>query len=205
MRHGRVGAECANSHSWIQEQGNEAKEGGLSTGSVSWPLDTKGGREIRIHLDSGANVKGKMVYHIRQSLPAILRGEIAPIELIIANRLLDQYKQQDHPQALSQAAALLRQFVRRNLRTHILERGASALTATLTIVQAVDTAGSGGPLAASDHITKNLWNAESQASSVQGLAAWSDIVAFDTLDIKIHPTGVFHPRITILSSSSGIC
>jgi NADPH:quinone reductase-like Zn-dependent oxidoreductase len=129
-----------------------------------------------------------MICHIGQNLPAILRGEKAPIELMMADGLLDQYKQQCHPRALSQAAALLRQFVHRNPRAHILELEAPAMTATLTLLQALGTAESGGPLAASYHVTKKSWDEESQATALQELAAWSDIVAFDTLDIKQDPS-----------------
>jgi acyl transferase domain-containing protein/NADPH:quinone reductase-like Zn-dependent oxidoreductase len=184
----QVGPELEKFYIWMQDQETKAKEGNLGPGSATWLLDTKAERDIRTDLVAKASVQGSMVCRLGQNLHAILRGDKAPIELMMEEGLLEQYKQQDHPRAMSQAAALLRQIVHRNPRASILEVEAPSTASTLGMLQALGTIESGGPLAASYHIAKKSWDEESQAAALGEFAAWSDILAFETLDIKQDPS-----------------
>lgn len=183
----RAGAGREQFYTWMQEQQTKAKEGKLGPGSATWLLDTKAEREIRADLVAKASVQGSMVFRLGQNLPAILRGEKNTIELM-EDGLLEQYKQQHHPRAVAQAADLLRQIVHRNPRASILEVEAPSTASTLGMLEALGTTESGGPLAASYHIARTSWDEESQAAAREEFAVWSDVLAFETLDIKQDPS-----------------
>lgn len=184
----QLGGRHAQFYAWMQEQEIKAKSGRLGVGSAEWMLDSKAERELRIHLAAHASVQGAMVCRLGPYLAAILRGEKAALELMMQDGLLEKYQHQHQPRAVSQAAALLHQMVHRNPRMRILELGVGTGASTLPMLQALGTASSGGPLAASYHITNNLWDNEFETAARQEFAAWSDILAFGSLDIERDPS-----------------
>ncbi|KAH7019732.1 putative FSP1 [Ilyonectria destructans] len=174
-------------YSWMQHQVRLASSGRLGPSSGDWLSYSPSERVRRINLSAMASVTGEMVCLLGPYLVAMLRGERAPLELMMEAKLLNRYygEQPKLNRCFTQLATLLRLAVHKNPRVRILEIGAGTGSVTRHALQALGTAESGGPRAASYHYTDVSMGFFEAARDE--FSAWSDILAFDKLDIEQDP------------------
>ncbi|KAL7817789.1 polyketide synthase [Trichoderma gracile] len=142
------------------------------------------------HIDQMSKVRadGEMIRLLGSQLVPILRGELTPAEVMEQDKDLLARFYSETPRAKrtsSQLSGLLRHLVHKNPRARILEIGASTGGVTGSALGVLGTVTSGGPHASLYHYT-DLSDCGFDAAR-EGFAAWSDILAFDVLDIERDP------------------
>ncbi|KAH0494008.1 hypothetical protein TgHK011_000645 [Trichoderma gracile] len=141
------------------------------------------------HIDQMSKVRADGEIRLLGSqLVPILRGELTPVEVMEQDKDLLARFYSETPRAKrtsSQLSGLLRHLVHKNPRARILEIGASTGGITGSALGVLGTAASGGPHASLYHYT-DLSDCGFDAAR-EGFAAWSDILAFDVLDIERDP------------------
>ncbi|KAF5603009.1 polyketide synthase [Fusarium subglutinans] len=145
---------------------------------------------LRLGLISRAitnSVAGEMICRLGPHLANILRGKSAPLELMAQNNLLSRYYEESPglKRCFSQLSQLLRKIVHKNPRARILEIGAGTGSATRHALEVLGSRDSGGPLAELYHYTDISMGFFETAR--EDLSGWSDILAFDKLDIEQDP------------------
>ncbi|KAL2862548.1 uncharacterized protein BJX67DRAFT_296391 [Aspergillus lucknowensis] len=176
-------------HTWMQLQTTLAAEGKLAADSASWLEDTPEQRRALIEEVRNASINGETVCHLGPQLAAILRGEVAVLELLQENNLLLRYYRGSlkGDRCSEQAAEVLQALVHKNPRARILEIGAGTGALTNKALRKLGTSEDGNPLAELYHYT-DISHVFFQAAKEE-FAGWSDLLAFDTLDIEADPAG----------------
>ncbi|KAI1774978.1 putative FSP1 [Hypoxylon cercidicola] len=174
-------------YKWMQDQVKQASAGLLGPGSAYWTLDNSSERQRRIELAAKASVDGELVRRLGPHIAAILRREVAPLELMMEDELLYNYygNTLKSERCASQLAKLMRRVIHKNPRARILEIGAGTGGGTHALLQALGNAESGGPLAESFHFT-DISSGFFEAAR-QKFQAWGDFLTFDKLDIEQDP------------------
>nr|KMM71000.1 lovastatin nonaketide synthase [Coccidioides posadasii RMSCC 3488] len=126
-----------------------------------------------------ASPRGEMLCRVGPCLAAILRSQRAPQDLMDEGGLLEKWSS-NHDDGVSQGAALLRQIVHKQPRARVLEIGARLDVTTRAMLEAL------GPLGSLYHFTNASDDDFKHAE--QELAAWGDILMFDTLDVAKEPS-----------------
>ncbi|KAM0279893.1 hypothetical protein ACHAQH_004333 [Verticillium albo-atrum] len=188
-----LSGHMARFYTWMQDQVRLAKLGKLGPGSEQWLSHSTPEQMRRIQLASAASVTGEMVCRLGPQLAAMVRGETAPLELMMQDRLLTRYYGDAKlERCFTQLASLLRRAVHKNPRARILEIGAGTGSVTRHALTALGSAASGGPLAGLYHYTDVSQGFFEAARD--DFAAWSDLLVFDRLDIEANPaTQGFQP------------
>jgi acyl transferase domain-containing protein/NADPH:quinone reductase-like Zn-dependent oxidoreductase/SAM-dependent methyltransferase len=174
-------------HRWMQNQLDLAALRHLAPDSDTWISDGPQEREREVALAATQSVEGEMACHLGPHLLSMLRGDRAPLEVMMEGRLLYRYYAEAIRMgpSLVQLAALLRQVVHKNPRARILEIGAGTGGATRHMLKALGSTESGGPLAALWHFT-DVSSGFFEAARTE-FAVWSEILEFDKLDIEKDP------------------
>ncbi|KMU74437.1 LOW QUALITY PROTEIN: fatty acid synthase S-acetyltransferase [Coccidioides immitis RMSCC 3703] len=126
-----------------------------------------------------ASPRGEMLCRVGPCLAAILRSQRAPQDLMDEGDLLEKWSS-NHDDGASQGAALLRQIVHKQPRARVLEIGARLDVTTRAMLEAL------GLLGSLYHFTNASDDDFKHAE--QELAAWGDILMFDTLDVAKEPS-----------------
>ncbi|KAI0973114.1 hypothetical protein F4678DRAFT_478324 [Xylaria arbuscula] len=174
-------------HTWMLNLMKHAASGELGPNSDTWILDKQQDREHQIALAAEQSVEGEMVCRLGPLLLPMLRGERAPLEVMMERRLLYRYYADAIRMApsLAQLAILLRKIVHKNPRARILEIGGGTGGATRPMLRTLGTVKEGGPFAAFWHFT-DISSGFFEAARAE-FAAWADILEFDKLDIEKDP------------------
>ncbi|KAB8221883.1 hypothetical protein BDV33DRAFT_229960 [Aspergillus novoparasiticus] len=126
-----------------------------------------------------ASARGQMLCRMGPCLAAILCGQKAPHDLMNEGGLLEKWSS-DNDDSVAQAVALLRQIVHKRPRARVLEIGARLDGTTQAMLEAL------GQLGSLYHFSNTTDDEFKHAA--QELAAWSDILMFDTLDVAKEPS-----------------
>ncbi|RHZ46589.1 uncharacterized protein CDV56_102872 [Aspergillus thermomutatus] len=126
-----------------------------------------------------ASPRGEMLCRVGPCLAAILRSQKAALDLMNEGGLLEKWSS-NHHDGIPEGAALLRQIVHKRPRARVLEIGARLDGTTRAMLEAL------GPLGSLYHFS-NASDDEFKHAA-QELAAWSDILLFDTLDVANEPS-----------------
>ncbi|RMZ40965.1 polyketide synthase [Aspergillus flavus] len=126
-----------------------------------------------------ASPRGEMLCRVGPCLAAILRGQKALQDLTNEGGLLEKWSS-DNGDGVAQGAALLRQIVHKRPRARVLEIGARLDGTTRAMLEAL------GQLGSLYHFS-NATDDEFKHAG-QELAAWSNILMFDTLDVAKEPS-----------------
>ncbi|KAL4803093.1 hypothetical protein BDV18DRAFT_163154 [Aspergillus unguis] len=175
-------------YNWMQHQLKLDTDGRLTPESGCSLEDTAEERQALTERVRQASVNGEMVCHLGPHLPAILRQEKVPIELMMEGNLLNNYYRNALRCDISfpQTAGVLQHLIHKNPRARILEIGGGTGGMTRHALQKIGTSETGGPLVSSYHFT-DISPAFFKAAREE-FAAWEDIMLFDKLDIEIDPT-----------------
>lgn len=157
-----------------------------------------------------ASPRGEMLCRVGPDLAAILRSQKAPLDLMNEGGLLEKWSS-NHDDNVPQGAGLLRQIVHKRPRARVLEIDARLDGPTRAMLEAI------GPLGSLYHLTNALDDDFRHVE--QELAAWGDILMFDTLDVAKEPssqgfelgsydvviaTGIVQPSTQILTTAQAL-
>ncbi|KAL4734136.1 hypothetical protein BDV11DRAFT_175032 [Aspergillus similis] len=172
---------------WMQLQNKRAADGCLGPDSQRWLDDTPEQRKRLIAEVRDSSVNGEMACQIGPYLPAILRKQKQPLELMLEDNLLNRYYRDalKIDRALPQAARILEYIVHKNPRARFLEIGGGTGGFTRYALPKIGTSNTGGPLAELYHFT-DISSSFFEAAQKE-FAPWSDIMLFGKLDIEVDP------------------
>lgn len=172
-------------HVWMQEQLALARADQLGPDSSRWLRDDA---DLHLHTRTRAaagSVNGEMLARLGPQLPAMLRGEVEPLELMVEGRLLSRYYGEalKWQRANAQASELIRLVAHKNPRSRILEIGGGTGGCTELIVRAL---GGAKPVERYDFtdISGGFFEATRER-----LAEWQDVMTYSVLDIEKDPAG----------------
>lgn len=142
---------------------------------------------------SKANVVGEVVCKLGPSIPALLRNQITPLELLMNNALLERYYAESARLCRSyyQLGRLVESYCHKNPRARVLEIGAGTGAATMTVLTALDGASNSNktnqaPMAASyDYTDISVGFLDGARAK---FAAWGELLRYRVLDIERDPS-----------------
>nr|ALQ32969.1 putative polyketide synthase [Fusarium sp. NRRL 25184] len=180
-------AHFAKYYKWMQDQVELASGATLNTGGLVPRLRSTAEVERQINLAASNSVVGEMVCRLGPNITHMLRGEISPLELMAQDGLLSRYYSEapNLKRCFTQISQLLRKVIHKNPRARILEIGAGTGSVTRHALEVLGTSRSGGPLAGLYHYT-DVSMGFFEAAQAE-FSAWSNILAFDKLDIEQDP------------------
>lgn len=148
--------------------------------------------EALVEKVSGANVVGETVCRLGPSIPALLRNQITPLELLLRDELLERYYTNSSRlrRSYQQLGQLVQHCIHKNPRAKILEIGAGTGAATMATLAALDRgvgdSTSLAPMAASYDFT-DVSAGFFDAAKVK-FGAWGELLQFRKLDIERDPS-----------------
>jgi acyl transferase domain-containing protein/ubiquinone/menaquinone biosynthesis C-methylase UbiE len=172
-------------HTWMQVQSQLAKQNKLGTQSCKWASAPDAEKTSLIERVKGASLNGEMVCQLGPQIVSMMKGETAPLELMMQEKLLSRYYEHGLKWDRShlQIGALVKQFSHKHPRAKILEIGAGTGGATKAILENLGTIDSGwGPLAASydfTDVSEGFFEAAQER-----LAAWKGLVRYKKLNVE---------------------
>ena len=170
---------------WMKEQLTLASDNKFGPGSSQWLGSRAEEKSAFLEKVATSSVNGEMICHLGPRILAVLRREIAPLELMLENRLLAKY----YIEALKwgrsnkQASELVRLCTHKNPRAKILEIGAGTGGCTQVILDALGLEGSetGANFDRYDFTDISSGFFEAARARFRG---WQDLMTFRKLDIE---------------------
>ncbi|KAL4738027.1 hypothetical protein BDV11DRAFT_216252 [Aspergillus similis] len=174
-------------YKWMQDTVNLALARRWSADSDTWIHDSPAVREKYIALAASQTVDGELICQLGPLLLPILRGERAPLEVMMEGRLLYKYYANAYrlEPAFEQLKSLLGAILHKNPRARVLEIGAGTGAATRHALKTLGTDEDGGPRCESWHFT-DISSGFFEAARAE-FAAWGGLLEFNKLDIEQDP------------------
>lgn len=185
---------------WMEHIVTKAAGGELGPGSKTWSRASGGIKQRRSDELAATGACGKLTVKVGRRLAAILRGEVAPLEVMMEDNLLHQYYM-EMPRLKSRTYKHLAQVVElyavKNPGAKVLEIGGGTAGATQTVLEAF---GSPGNKAnglvdgnASDSVLEHYTFTDISGgffpAAREKLARWVSMIDFAELDIEADPAG----------------
>ncbi|KAL2142027.1 hypothetical protein VTI28DRAFT_1717 [Corynascus sepedonium] len=173
-------------YAWMKDTLDLAASGRLGPNSDEWTRDSLLERERNIAFAESKSADGELICRLGPLLAPILRGEQAPLEVMMQDKLLFKYEANAvrFAPGFAQLTALLRAVVHKNPRARVLEIGAGAGGATRHALQTLGAKIEGGPFVDSWHFT-DISSGFFEAARDE-FASQVDM-RFDRLDIEQDP------------------
>lgn len=174
-------------HAWMLRLEQQAASNELAPRSSKWASSPPGVKQMHIDKIEKSGVAGALSVRIGKNLVPIMRGRVAPLELMMKEELLYEFYQNfDHFQrASSHAASLVRGIAEENPRVRILEIGAGTGGCTIPVLQALSREVGGVPLFEHYGFTDISQGFLKRAR--EKMADWGDKVSYMRLDIEKDP------------------
>ncbi|KAL4788849.1 hypothetical protein BDV19DRAFT_62188 [Aspergillus venezuelensis] len=174
-------------HTWMQHQLKLASDGAFGSDSATWVHHTPEQRKPLIDKVGSSSINGELVCHLGPQMPAILRQEKQPLEVLMENDMLHRFYQHGvkFKRSIMQAVRIFQNMIHKNPRARILEIGGGTGGLTRHILPKIGTGKTGAPLAELYHFT-DISPAFFDAAQRE-FAPWGDILKFDKMDIEVDP------------------
>jgi NADPH:quinone reductase-like Zn-dependent oxidoreductase/malonyl CoA-acyl carrier protein transacylase/NAD(P)-dependent dehydrogenase (short-subunit alcohol dehydrogenase family)/SAM-dependent methyltransferase len=162
----------------------------LSPGSKNWSKAKKGLKQKLADDLEADNAAGKLIVRIGRSLPAIVRGDVKPLDLMKEDNLLDLYYE-ELPRLKNRSYEQLKKIVElyaiKNPGANVLEIGGRTGAVSKVVLEgfAVKTEGSSGTLIG--HYDFTDVSSEPFEKARSNLAGWTGLVEFRELNISSDP------------------
>ncbi|KAH8594177.1 hypothetical protein B0O99DRAFT_742091 [Bisporella sp. PMI_857] len=174
-------------YKWMKDTVSLAASRRWSPESNTWTNDLPAVRQQYIALAGTQTVDGELICQLGPLLVPMLRGERAPLEVMMEGRLLYKYYANAYrlEPAFEQLKSLLGAVLHKNPRARVLEIGAGTGAATRHALKTLGTEEDGGPRCESWHFT-DISSGFFEAARSE-FSAWSGLLSFDRLDIEQSP------------------
>lgn len=185
---GRLEPHHVKFHAWMQGTVDLAASRRLGPDSDTWVSDPPEVRARNTALAATQSADGELICALGPLLLPILRGERAPLEVMMEGRLLYKYYANAFRMgpAFAQFTALLHAVAHKNPRARVLEIGAGTGAATRHALTGLAGANKeAGPPCETWHFT-DISSGFFEAARAE-FAAWGNLLEFDRLDIEQSP------------------
>ncbi|KAI3335770.1 polyketide synthase [Ustulina deusta] len=176
-------------YAWMKETISRGESGALAPRSKVWARAPKGRRHMLFdELSASSNPVEQLTVRIGRKLPMIIRGEIAPLELMEEGGLLEQYYASQprlNDRSYHQLSQLIEAFSVKHPGADVLEVGAGTGSATKVVLDAFSVKAERGTLVGS--YTYTDVSEDRVEAARQKLASWGEIVEYKALDIEQDP------------------
>ncbi|KAL9616277.1 MAG: hypothetical protein Q9160_008839 [Pyrenula sp. 1 TL-2023] len=176
-------------HGWMRDTLKLAASCRLGPNSDTWTRDSPQEREKNIALAVSQSADGELICRLGPVLLPMLRGEQAPLQVMMEERLLYKYYANAFRlgRAFTQFRSLMRAVVHKNPRARVLEIGAGTGAATRHAIETLGIQEEGGPFIDSWHFT-DISSGFFEAARSEFTAQSSFLeMRFDRLDVEQDP------------------
>jgi acyl transferase domain-containing protein/NADPH:quinone reductase-like Zn-dependent oxidoreductase/SAM-dependent methyltransferase len=175
-------------YAWMQTTVDLATSRRLGAGSETWTGDGPQTRHRYTALAATQSVDGELICRLGPLLVPMLRGERAPLEVMMEDRLLYKYYANAFRMepAFAQFTALLRVLAHKNPRARVLEIGSGTGAATRHALRRQGADKEAGPPPYETWHFTDISSGFFEAARAE-FADLGDMLAFDRLDIEQDP------------------
>ena len=163
----------------------------LAPNSSKWARSSGGVKQLLFDDVSARSVNGKMLYRIGKQLTAILRKKVAPLELMLEDKLLYAYYENAIrvDRSLAQVEKIVKLFAHQNPHGRVLEIGGGTGACTGTVLRSLGVAPGG------DSVDKPRFSRYDFTDVSSGFfemarekfGAWGNLISYTKLDIEQDP------------------
>ncbi|KAK4099533.1 hypothetical protein N658DRAFT_160221 [Parathielavia hyrcaniae] len=141
-------------------------------------------RAETLHKSSSSGIEGEMLGRIGRNLAAILTNTVKPLELLVADNLLERfYKEGPFKPLYMQMVQYMRLLTNKNPEMDVLEIGAGTGSATLPLFEAM---GDDAPDLIHSYTYTDISSGFFETAKDR-LDRWDSVIAYKTLDISRDP------------------
>ena len=175
-------------YGWMEAQKRRAANNELSLRSSRWETASEGVRQHLLDKVASKSVDGEMLCRIGKNLLSILRKEIAPLELMLEDKLLYSYyeKALRVNRSLDQVKRLVKLYGHKNPRARILEIGAGTGACTTAVLESLGEGGSSENIRFSHYDFTDISSGFFETARDK-FSAWGDLIAYRKLNIEEDP------------------
>ena len=175
-------------YQWMLLQEELARENRLGPRSSNWVHATEIERQLLLETVRSASVNGEMVCHVGPKLGAIMRKEIAPLELMLQNKLLYKYYEKDirNFRSFQQVQKLVKLFSHKYPQAKILEIGAGTGGCTTAVLKALGGGEAGGDPQFAHYDFTDISSGFFEAAR-EKFNAWGSLINYQKLDVENNP------------------
>jgi acyl transferase domain-containing protein/predicted O-methyltransferase YrrM len=175
-------------YNWMKVIDDLALQNRIAPTSSQWIEASHDEKQILFDKVAEASVNGKMLCRFRENLLAILRKEVAPLELMLKDKLLYTFYENSLKvdRSLVQVGKLVQLFAHRNPRAKVLEIGGGTGACTGTVLKALDQ----GTLEPNSGFVRYDFTDISSGffeTAKEKFSAWDGLMTYSKLDIEQDP------------------
>ncbi|KAK3938873.1 hypothetical protein QBC46DRAFT_291686 [Diplogelasinospora grovesii] len=172
-------------YNWMLLLEQQAANNELAPESSSWVTASEGMKQTLFDKVAVSSVNGELGVRMGKNLVAVMRKEVAPLELMLKDQLLYKFYQHllHFTRSTVQAGELVRAYARENPRARVLEIGAGTGGCTIPVLKALGDSEN----ARFEHYDFTDISAGFFQAARDRLGAWGDLISYSTLDIEQDP------------------
>lgn len=176
-------------YDWMLRTRDEANQDKLGRRSSRWAKISPGVKQMLLDKVSAASSNGRALRVIGQHLVEILRGELAPLDLLMQDKLLHVLYETmlRVNRSLKQITDLVKLFAHKNPRAKVLEIGAGTGSGTVAALKALGGGDSGISTRFAQYDFTDI-SAGFFPDAREKFAAWGQLMKFEKLDVEQDPT-----------------
>ncbi len=173
---------------WMQAQEHKASLNLLGDTSSDWSRASKREKELLVERVSRASIDGRMSCRIGKSLVSIFRREVAPLQIMLEDKLLyDYYRQALRiDRSYEQIKQLIDVAAHKNPKARVLEIGGGTGGCTVHALQVLGGGNSGRPTRFAHYDFTDISSGFFEMAR-QKFEAWGDLIHYTKLDVEVDP------------------
>ncbi|KAH8900475.1 hypothetical protein GQ53DRAFT_862683 [Thozetella sp. PMI_491] len=179
-------------YKWMKSVVERTGDAKLPPGSQMWAKATRGMRQMLFDELSTNDGACQLLVRLGEQLPAIVRGDVAPLDLMMEDNLLAKYYEDlgVSKRSLQHFSGIVKLFAAKNPGAKVIEVGAGTGAATKQVLEAFGATAREAELPGTllSQYTFTDISSGFFAAAQQKLAAWEGLVEFKPLDIERDPT-----------------